>query len=222
MEINGSVSGIIKILGGGDDITIEPILDNGVEIVKITIGNEVYHIYSPEPGDEVSVTPIQLSGTKIATITIGSTSYDIYSPTPTPATEVVVTPTVQSGTKIASISVNGASSDIYAPQGANLVDYSTEEQDTGLKWIDGKPIYQKTFHLSSPLSIGVNQWVSVTGVTIPNIETPINAVVSDSRTIQGWISVDMLDSPVSVAHSRSAAITIQNLTFWYTKTSDSI
>lgn len=24
-------------------------------------------------------------------------------------------------------------------------DYSTEEQDTGLKWIDGKPIYQKTW-----------------------------------------------------------------------------
>lgn len=26
------------------------------------------------------------------------------------------------------------------------VDYSTTEQNTGLKWIDGKPIYQRTFN----------------------------------------------------------------------------
>ena len=30
-----------------------------------------------------------------------------------------------------------------APTGGGI-DYSTEEQDTGLKWIDGRPIYQKT------------------------------------------------------------------------------
>jgi hypothetical protein len=28
--------------------------------------------------------------------------------------------------------------------GGGGINYSTEEQDTGLKWIDGKPIYQKT------------------------------------------------------------------------------
>ena len=30
-----------------------------------------------------------------------------------------------------------------APSGGGI-DYTTEEQDTGLKWIDGRPIYQKT------------------------------------------------------------------------------
>ena len=28
------------------------------------------------------------------------------------------------------------------------VNYSTEEQDTGLKWIDGKPIFQKTYDIN--------------------------------------------------------------------------
>lgn len=28
---------------------------------------------------------------------------------------------------------------------ANTIDYSTTEQDTGRKWIDGKPIYRKTY-----------------------------------------------------------------------------
>lgn len=29
--------------------------------------------------------------------------------------------------------------------GGGGIDYSTSEQDTGVKWIDGKPIYQKTY-----------------------------------------------------------------------------
>lgn len=39
--------------------------------------------------------------------------------------------------------VEGAWSKMAAPSGG--VDYSTSEQDTGLKWIDGKAIYSKTF-----------------------------------------------------------------------------
>ena len=33
--------------------------------------------------------------------------------------------------------------------GAGGIDYSTEEQDTGLKWIDGSPVYQKTISIPS-------------------------------------------------------------------------
>lgn len=35
------------------------------------------------------------------------------------------------------------------PQGGGGVDYSLSEQDTGLKWIDGKTIYQKTIDFGS-------------------------------------------------------------------------
>lgn len=30
--------------------------------------------------------------------------------------------------------------------GSSGINYSTEEQDTGLKWIDGRTVYQKTYH----------------------------------------------------------------------------
>lgn len=33
-----------------------------------------------------------------------------------------------------------------------LIDYSTTEQDTGMKWIDGKPVYQRSFNLESSVS----------------------------------------------------------------------
>lgn len=35
-------------------------------------------------------------------------------------------------------------SDIINSKGSGLPDYSTTEQDTGLKWIDGKTVYEKT------------------------------------------------------------------------------
>lgn len=33
--------------------------------------------------------------------------------------------------------------------GGSGIDYSTLEQDTGLKWIDGRPIYQKVYYANS-------------------------------------------------------------------------
>jgi hypothetical protein len=33
--------------------------------------------------------------------------------------------------------------------GGGGVDYSTTEQDTGKKWIDGRPVYQRTFYIAS-------------------------------------------------------------------------
>lgn len=41
--------------------------------------------------------------------------------------------------------LNGISEAIEnMPTPTGGIDYTTEEQDTGLKWIDGRPIYQKT------------------------------------------------------------------------------
>ena len=43
----------------------------------------------------------------------------------------------------------------------NILDYSTEEQDTGIKWIDGKPIYQRTFEKTINLTSGGRTWYTV-------------------------------------------------------------
>lgn len=59
--------------------------------------------------------------------------------------KVTVTQTLTEGTQIGSIKVNNDTTVLYAPAGGSGgIDYSTDEKDTGLKWIDGKSIYQKT------------------------------------------------------------------------------
>lgn len=113
MELQGNVQGLIKLLGGGSEVTVTPVLLEGVEIMRITVDQTEYLIYAPEGGgSEVSVSPILASGTKIATFIVDDTSYDIYAPSPT---EVSVNPIVSAGTKIATIQVNSQSFDIYAP-----------------------------------------------------------------------------------------------------------
>ena len=49
---------------------------------------------------------------------------------------------------------------------AGGVDYSTEEQDTGLKWVDGSKIYQTTYELEN---IRSSTSVFSLGITIGNI-----------------------------------------------------
>lgn len=56
--------------------------------------------------------------------------------------------------------------------GVNVpINYSTAEQDTGLKWIDGKPIYQKTF---SETSCPNNSSVTVASLSSLNIENVVD------------------------------------------------
>ncbi len=54
-------------------------------------------------------------------------------------------------------------SNVGGSGGGGGVDYSTTEQDTGLKWIDGKPIYQKTFIITQN-----NTWEDLTSLNIDN------------------------------------------------------
>lgn len=65
--------------------------------------------------------------------------------------------------------VNGAWNKMDAPSGG--VDYSTTEQNTGHKWIDGKDIYQKTFFgtlsnttITFSLPEGIDKIVSFDGL----------------------------------------------------------
>lgn len=61
--------------------------------------------------------------------------------------DVEWTQIVQSGTKIAEIEIDGNTTNVYAPSGGSgSINYSTTEQDTGVKWINGETIYQKTVY----------------------------------------------------------------------------
>lgn len=65
---------------------------------------------------------------------------------------------------------NGLSIDNGVLSSSNVThDYSTTEFNTGCKWIDGKDIYQKTFHVTSPVTLGTSNEVKKTYCDISSL-----------------------------------------------------
>lgn len=50
--------------------------------------------------------------------------------------------------------------------GSSLINYSTEEQDTGIKWLDDRDIFQKTYSFENAVSLTKDSYTS-TGVDAP-------------------------------------------------------
>ena len=48
------------------------------------------------------------------------------------------------------VTLHDADGEVIYPQTISDIDYSTSEQDTGCKWIDGKKIYRKVIKVSNP------------------------------------------------------------------------
>ena len=77
--------------------------------------------------------------------------------------DVEVTQIVTTGTEIANIKVgDDPAVSIYAPGATGGIDYSTDEQDTGIKWTDGKSIYQRTITGLS-LTGNFGNWLTMPG-----------------------------------------------------------
>lgn len=96
---------------------------------------------------------------------------------------------------------------------SQIVDYSTTEQATGQKWIDGKDIYFRTYSNLS-ISMTKNEWVSL-GIDLSGIDYwrvdnefmndrqyPLHAR-NDNNALQGLCQYD---------------VTLSRFTLYYTKT----
>lgn len=129
----------------------------------------------------------------------------------------------------ASVSTTYSSSKIeqlISGIGGGGVDYSATEQDTGLKWIDGKKIYQKT--LTQPLNeitTGWNNtlysqsWDSLSGTIVIASSVTYERY---NRVYSGFLmqfykdgSSPQLYSPFTLDESGTLYVTV-----WYTKTSE--
>lgn len=104
----------------------------------------------------------------------------------------------EDGTKVLTATTkSGETSLSYEEVESGMLDYSTEEQATGQKWIDGKEIYRKTFasvgSFTSPISIAHG---------ISNIDTIVNknGTLYYGSTYHA-ISIDHAETGNSVAHS---------------------
>lgn len=56
---------------------------------------------------------------------------------------VTITPALESGTKVADYTIGETEGVLYAPTPFTPKDYSASEQNTGIKWIDGRDVYTK-------------------------------------------------------------------------------
>lgn len=128
------------------------------------------------------------------------------------------------------VTLHDTDGEIIYPQTVSDMDYSTSEQDTGCKWIDGKPIYKKTFSftLANADATTVNHGISNFGLLIKFEGAAVSSstkVVPIPRTLTninyqvGLEGVTTTSFEVDVASSGPRGKQAY-LTLWYTKTTD--
>lgn len=105
------------------------------------------------------------------------------------------------------------------------VNYSTSEQNTGIKWVDGKDVYSKTFIFPSAIiSSGASSW-TLTGITDSTIENIIDVKLFNDtgsdviRYYPGIVTIGANDE-LEFMHFRSASsIGFIGFVIYYTKKS---
>lgn len=170
INFDGTLSGSIAGGGGGggSEVSITPVVTEGTKIADYTINSASGSLYAPEAGDTVEVIPTLNVGDKVADIEVNGVNKAIYSQSYGYANDMHDTNCetiggLQKGSNITPIMVKAVS---YADQSgaegetigvlsvgdtdyvvkqkkANILDYSTAEQATGVRWIDGKMIYRR-------------------------------------------------------------------------------
>lgn len=232
MELTGNVSGLINLGGGGSTVEVTPILTSGEHIADIEVDGVTSELYAPEAAEptEVEVTQVLTSGTKIATIGVDGDEVELYAPTPEAPTEVEVTQVVTSGTKIATIAVDDEEVDLYAPSGGGDIERSGTEKRVGTGY-NGKPIYQRTFHIGISLADGSNDiWSYYTGLynvkvvlmnyknaTFPAVEKCNNSVPSKGGV---YITYQTNNGALRIGIDTGFSVSDLEFTLEYQKSSD--
>lgn len=162
-------------------------------------------------------------------------AYDLYSYRPTTSTGIVISVTAENieymnnwvGNHSAYITfqytktTDQPGSGTWTTDGTYAKHYSTSEKVIGT-WIDGKPIYEKTWDLGSDIDIGTSSWVTLT--TISN--TGMDLIIDAKTTTANGIVRDVLYAPkvnenyVVAISGRSGTESAHYVTLQYTKTTD--
>jgi hypothetical protein len=103
----------------------------------------------------------------------------------------------------------------------NVVNYSTEEQNTGIKWIDGKPIYEKVYVLQRTIDVSYNSWTA-TGISTSEIEQLINVITYYKSSCWGGALIATIDNgDFRFQTTRNgASCSLDKFVVRYTKTTD--
>lgn len=144
-----------------------------------------------------------------------------------------VNPDVASTNKVEAGDMNEIKSVVNANDTAftNATTYSTTEIDTGKKWIDGKPIYRKTYDQNSVGNIDVSSLNIDTGmidvshsfVNIGGRICPIQlTTTSASNEGQYMVGAFFNNTKTTLTVEKGSALTVSQvvITIEYTKTTD--
>ena len=174
-------------------------------------------------GTTVIANPVGTPTDDLETIQIGNTIYDIPGGgggnaniwTGTQAELEEVFDELEEGTQI-----NITDDEQEVVEGGTI--YSEEEQVIGL-WVDNKPLYQKTFVLSNPLTISANSWGTVDTLTEQiNVIGAQGVLVDVSGEHVYYIVGGNCDTSnaLTVLNYRNVAIQLNRITITYTKPTD--
>lgn len=159
---------------GGDNVAWNQLSISGTKIAQISINGTVTDIYAPTAGGATALSG--LSDVNLFSPTDGQIlKYDATNQVWINANESgssstldglldvsITTPTDGQVLTYDATSGEWVNSNAGGDDG---IDYSTTEQDTGIKWVDNKPIYQKTVNIGKILSTGTNVYtLGITGV----------------------------------------------------------
>ena len=99
--------------------------------------------------------------------------------------------------------------------GAGGINYSTTEQDTGLKWTDERSIYQNTYAFENAISLTKDSWTS-TGVDAPG-DKILSAIAYTSTGV--FISgADINEGKIRLLNARANdAVSVSGMTITYVK-----
>lgn len=101
--------------------------------------------------------------------------------------------------------------------------YSTDEQDTGDVWVDGKPIYEITIELPSYVTISNTNWTSI-GISASSLS--INKFIhctayTSTGTCWEAINVANISGNIALTAWRNGdTINVDAVVLQYTKTTD--
>lgn len=100
--------------------------------------------------------------------------------------------------------------------GSAKLDYSLTEQDTGIKWVDGKTIYQRTFELDYDEKSG-NNWIICPTTDIDNLMRAEAVDTANRRCLGGIDGVDITSTKIDDVWYFVIDTFFKYVTFWYTK-----
>lgn len=182
--------------------------------------------YLFDNANHVEVDPIRTAGEAVADITIDGETKRIYAPAGGGGTDVEANPV---GTPTADLDTIRIGQVIYGLPGGYTylpVIYSEQEHEVGV-WTDGKPLYQKSIHFSSPVTVAKYGTAGTTIVTIANIEQIVSSTYStfqngssnEEKSLMFWIENNDIKASDMFSHQYYNS-QFTDFTFQYTKTTD--